>query len=160
MLVFEERGKPDYPEKNLSEQGREPTTNSTHIWCRRRDLLVETKQANNIRYYSFLVCVWKLDRARKKLEFQLVLWVSIYHIFLVWGHFLLIKIINDFVRWLIAYTLAYSASSRTIAQWRYLTTTTRIHFSFPLLFKFVNPAEDERTIALICTRKQQTQGFW
>ena len=29
MLVFEERGKPDYPKKNLSEQGREPTTNST-----------------------------------------------------------------------------------------------------------------------------------
>ena len=27
MLVFEERGKPEYPEKNLSEQGREPTTN-------------------------------------------------------------------------------------------------------------------------------------
>ena len=38
MLVFEERGKPEYPEKNLSEQGREPTTNSTHIWHRRRDL--------------------------------------------------------------------------------------------------------------------------
>ena len=32
MLVFEERGKPKYPEKNLSKQGREPTTNSTHIW--------------------------------------------------------------------------------------------------------------------------------
>ena len=30
MLVFEERGKPEYQEKNLSEQGREPTTNSTH----------------------------------------------------------------------------------------------------------------------------------
>ena len=29
---FEERGKPEYPEKNLSEQRREPTTNSTHIW--------------------------------------------------------------------------------------------------------------------------------
>ena len=29
VLVFEERGKPEYPEKNLSEQGREPTTNST-----------------------------------------------------------------------------------------------------------------------------------
>ena len=28
---FEERGKPEYPEY-LSEQGREPTTNSTHIW--------------------------------------------------------------------------------------------------------------------------------
>ena len=26
MLVFEERGKPEYPEKNLSEQGRKPTT--------------------------------------------------------------------------------------------------------------------------------------
>ena len=31
MLVFEERKKPEYPEKNLSEQGREPTTNSTQI---------------------------------------------------------------------------------------------------------------------------------
>ena len=31
MLVFEERGKPEYPEKNLSEQGRETATNSTHI---------------------------------------------------------------------------------------------------------------------------------
>ena len=38
VLVFEEREKPEYPEKNLSEQGREPTTNSTHIWRRRRDL--------------------------------------------------------------------------------------------------------------------------
>ena len=34
MLVFEERGKPEY----LSEQRREPTTNSTHICRRRRDL--------------------------------------------------------------------------------------------------------------------------
>ena len=38
MLVFEERGKPEYPEKNLSEQGREPTTNSTQIWRRLQDL--------------------------------------------------------------------------------------------------------------------------
>ena len=29
MLVFEERGKPEYPDKNLSEQETEPTTNST-----------------------------------------------------------------------------------------------------------------------------------
>ena len=34
MLIFKERGKPEYPEKNLAEQGREPTTNSTHIWRR------------------------------------------------------------------------------------------------------------------------------
>ena len=32
VLVFKERGKPEYPEKNLSEQRREPATNSTHIW--------------------------------------------------------------------------------------------------------------------------------
>ena len=38
VLDFEERGKPEYREKNLSEQGREPTTNSTNIWCRRWDL--------------------------------------------------------------------------------------------------------------------------
>ena len=37
MLVFEETGKPEYPEKNLSEQRREPTTNSTQIWRRRWD---------------------------------------------------------------------------------------------------------------------------
>ena len=36
MLVFEERGKPEYPGKNLSEQSREPT-NSTHIWRRIRE---------------------------------------------------------------------------------------------------------------------------
>ena len=36
MLVFEERGKPENPEKNLSEQGRQPTTNSTHVWHRVR----------------------------------------------------------------------------------------------------------------------------
>jgi len=30
MLIFEERGKPEYLEKNLSEQRREQT-NSTHI---------------------------------------------------------------------------------------------------------------------------------
>jgi len=29
MLVFEERGKLEYQEKNLSDQGREPTTHST-----------------------------------------------------------------------------------------------------------------------------------
>ena len=31
MLLFVEWGKPEYPEKNLSEQGRKPMTNSTHI---------------------------------------------------------------------------------------------------------------------------------
>ena len=30
-------GKTEYPEKNLSEQRREPTTNSTHIWRRVRE---------------------------------------------------------------------------------------------------------------------------
>jgi len=31
MLVSEERRKQEFPEKNLMEQGREPTTNFTHI---------------------------------------------------------------------------------------------------------------------------------
>jgi len=31
MLVCEERGKPEFPEKNFLEQRRDPTTNSTHI---------------------------------------------------------------------------------------------------------------------------------
>ena len=38
VLVFKERGKPEFPEKNLLEQGREPTTNSTHIWHQHQDL--------------------------------------------------------------------------------------------------------------------------
>ena len=34
---FRGEGKsPEYPQKNLSEQRREPTTNSTHIWRRRQ----------------------------------------------------------------------------------------------------------------------------
>ena len=37
VLVFEERGKPEYPEKTLSEQGRERITNSTHIWRQVRE---------------------------------------------------------------------------------------------------------------------------
>ena len=30
VLVFKERGKPEYSEKNFSEQGREPTRNVSH----------------------------------------------------------------------------------------------------------------------------------
>ena len=40
MLVFKERGKPEFPEENLSEQSREPT-NSPHLWCRVRELNLE-----------------------------------------------------------------------------------------------------------------------
>ena len=44
VLVFEERGKPEYPEKNRSEQGREPTTTQptydTGTWSRTRATLV------------------------------------------------------------------------------------------------------------------------
>ena len=38
VLFFEKRVKPEFPEKNFSEQGRKPTTNSTHIWRQHRDL--------------------------------------------------------------------------------------------------------------------------
>jgi len=36
VLVFEEKGKPENPKKNLSKQGRGQITNSTHVWRRRR----------------------------------------------------------------------------------------------------------------------------
>ena len=48
MLVFEERGKPEYPEKILLEQGREPTTNSTQT----RDTLVGGKHSPLCHPYS------------------------------------------------------------------------------------------------------------
>ena len=59
MLVFEERGKPEYPEKNLSEQRREPTTNSTHIWCQRQDLNpghIDGRRALSPLLYPLLFC--------------------------------------------------------------------------------------------------------
>ena len=39
VLVFKERGTPEYPEKNFSEQGREPTKNVSHIVLLLTDLL-------------------------------------------------------------------------------------------------------------------------
>jgi len=32
MLIFEERGKLENPQKNLSGQSKEPTTNLSHSW--------------------------------------------------------------------------------------------------------------------------------
>jgi len=32
MLIFEERGKPEIPEKNLSEQSKEPTTAACYYY--------------------------------------------------------------------------------------------------------------------------------
>ena len=44
MSVFEEKRKPEYPNKlNLPEQGREPTTNSTHINCMMLSLSIEPR---------------------------------------------------------------------------------------------------------------------
>ena len=37
---------------------------------------------------------------------------------------------------------ATQSHNRPFSRWRHLTTTTRIHFVFALLLKFVNPAED------------------
>ena len=49
---------------------------------------------------------------------------------------------------------------RPFARWRHFTTTTRILFFFPLIFKFCNPSEVWITKALISTRKQNPEGFW
>ena len=38
VLVFEEIGKQENREENLSERGRDPATNLTLIWHQRRDL--------------------------------------------------------------------------------------------------------------------------
>ena len=38
VLVFEEREKPKYREKNLPQQRKEPTTNLTHTWHRHRNM--------------------------------------------------------------------------------------------------------------------------
>ena len=69
MLDFEERGNPEYPEKNLSEQRREPTTNSTHIWRRRRDL----KPGQIGGYYSILTfeSVNKISQNQSKSAIQM-----------------------------------------------------------------------------------------
>ena len=59
-------GKPEYPAKNLSEQGREPAINSAHIWNRRWDLnpghicerrvLSPLRQIQILLYWSITVC--------------------------------------------------------------------------------------------------------
>ena len=43
-----------------------------------------------------MMMMMKMIRACKKLEFQLVLCASGFHILLAWGHFMLV-LINDFV---------------------------------------------------------------
>ena len=65
-FFFLESGKPEYPEKNLSEQGREPAINSAHIWNRRWDLnpghigerrvLSPLHQKRILIYWSITVC--------------------------------------------------------------------------------------------------------
>ena len=45
--------------------------------------------------------------SKKKSEFQLVLWASSPHIFLAWGHFLLV-FLSDFARGCFAWTLKAS----------------------------------------------------
>ena len=49
ILIFEVKGKQEYPEKNLSKQRREPTANSTHRWGRTKYqiLVFLTKECSN-----------------------------------------------------------------------------------------------------------------
>ena len=72
MMVFEERGKPEYPEKNLSEQRREPTTNSTHICCRRRDLnldhIGERRALSPLRHPLLMWCDYTNDTSLEVLS--------------------------------------------------------------------------------------------
>ena len=53
-----------------------------------------------------------------------------------------------------------SIQIRHLSAWRHFTSTTRMLFVFPFIFKFGNPSEVKKTKALICRRKQNPEGFW
>ena len=52
------------------------------------------------------------------------------------------------------------ATNWPFARCRLFTTRTRIHFVFSFMFKFGYLSEVKITKALICTRKQYTEGLW
>ena len=54
-LVFEERGKPEYQEKNQLEEGREPTTNSNHIAAVERHVFGISEMFEFCICYSILI---------------------------------------------------------------------------------------------------------
>ena len=52
----------------------------------------------------------------------------------------------------VAFYLTLIGVNRPFARWRHFTTTTRIIFVFPFIFKFDNLSEVSITKALICKR--------
>jgi len=60
MLVVKEMRKLEHPKKNVLEHGREPTTNLTHLWRRRRDLNLCTC---HIEEFTLIAASWVI-RAR------------------------------------------------------------------------------------------------
>ena len=58
------------------------------------------------------------------------------------------------------FSTSRNESNRRFLLGCHFTTTTRILFVIPFLFKFCNPSEVWITVSLICKRKQQTEGFW
>ena len=104
MLVFEERGKPEYPAKNLSEEGREPKTNSTHISRRVRDskpghiggrrALSPLRHpcsplAVHVKVFFILVFFWNFLLRHQKL----------FIIYLIFFSFPLRQLLNDYSVW-------------------------------------------------------------
>ena len=59
-----------------------------------------------------------------------------------------------------SFCVLHSRSYRPFAHWRHSTTTTRILFVFPFVFKFCKLSEVWITKALNCTRKENAEGFW
>ena len=80
MLVFGERGKPEHPGKNLSEQSREPT-NSIHIWRR-----VKKSNPGHIGGRRVL-CPLRQPRFQLFNGFPIV--VTLLHLLFPWNHHLL-----------------------------------------------------------------------
>ena len=60
LLAFKERGKPEYPEKNLSEQGREPTTTQPTcgvVVISSEDVCWNIRNVK-LKFFSFQKCVY------------------------------------------------------------------------------------------------------
>ena len=86
--------------------------------------------------YKLKVMLQIKDNSRRQFWAQTVL----QHCFKWLQHCVLT--LQCFVALKIAICRSVYVSNRQFSRWRHLTTTTRIHFVFAFLFKFVNPAED------------------
>ena len=110
MMIFEERGKPENPEKNLSKQSREPTTHLTHMWPRVQNrtgqhgkeasalIPLHRRQTYSFPFKSFQV---RLTAANTLKTDILSLTAILSHLFFpshIFDYFVFLKIVLTFLR--------------------------------------------------------------